>query len=1122
MRNHLSIILFLFALAGKSFSQDLYNQSGNNEVFRHLTTKNGLSHNTVTAIIQDAKGFMWFGTEDGLNRYNGYSVDVYKHDPADETTLSHSRIRCLFEDKDGTLWIGTDEGLDYFDLSTEKFVRFNKENTKGGLSSNIIAAITQDKNGNLWVGTGNNGISILNLSNNQWQQFGKGEYSGTLPSITISSLAKDNDGDIVIGTNKGLCIYSLAKKSLNVFTTASSATSLSDNEVACLFVDFKNNIWIGTVNGGVNMLDKISGTFVRYMNQPGNINTISQNSVFSISSDRKNNLFIATLSGGLNKLSLSDKTVAVYRHSSLNPASVSANTIWSIYCDVTGTIWIGTNKGVDSYNANIIRFNTSNVLPPGNEEKNNTNVFATLEDKEGNLWIGVLGSGLVLKSKNGVVNYFQNNPANPNSLSDNNVFCVYEDNNGIIWIGTYNGLNAYNKSTGTFTVYKNVAGEATSLSNNNVRCITQDNAGNLWIGTYGGGLNKFNAATGKFNSFKNNPNESKSISSNIVTCLLADINGKLLAGTFGGGVCEMNTDGTFNRHINSTDANAISNNNINCMVNDGANNVWIGTYGGGLNYFNTSAKTFKKFTERNGLPNNTINGIAIDGENNLWISANQEICKLTFDKERTNMSVHLFDAPDGIDNKFNAGSFFKKQNGEVIFGGSNGFNLFNPSSITDNPYKPPVVITKFFLFEKPYFMDTIIMSKSSITLDYNQNFFSFEFAALNFTFPEKNKYAYKMEGLDNEWIYSGSRRYAQYTNIDAGTYTFRVKACNNDGVWNETGTALTIIITPPFWKTWWFYLCCAVAFIAITIGYIRFRTRTILKQYELLEHKVDERTAELRDEKEKTEQKSNELEKTLTDLRTTQDQLVHSEKMASLGQLTAGIAHEIQNPLNFVNNFSSLSKELVGELTTTVDEKEKIAIMSDLVQNMEKINHHGKRAERIVKSMLMHSRTGTGDKQVCDINKLVEEAINLSYTSARTKDTNFTCNVITNFDNSLPLIGVVQQDINRVILNLVNNALYAVNERKKKQGDSFKPEITVSTKKQTGKLTITVKDNGMGMPGDVKEKVFQPFFTTKPTGEGTGLGLSLSYDIITKGHHGTIDVASELNKGAEVIVSLPV
>lgn len=1114
MKNHtkknLLLVLFLITFS----AGQLYAQS--NEVFRHLTVKNGLSNNTVTAIIQDSKGYMWFGTEDGLNRYNGYSIDIYKHDPADEKTLSHSRIRCLFEDKNKDLWVGTDDGLDFFDAATEKFIRYNKEKTKGGLAGNIISAITQDNNGNLWVGTVNSGISILNVSSKTWAQFGSGNFKGALPSSTISSLASDKDGDIIIGTNKGLCLFK--GNSVNTFVSDASAASISDNEIACLFVDYKNNIWVGTVNGGVNMLDKRAGTFTRYINQPGNINSISQNSVFSISSDRKNNLFIATLSGGLNKISLTDKTVTVYRNNTLNLSSLSSNTIWSTWCDNTGTMWIGTDKGVDSYNANIIRFTTIQVLLPGNDTKNNTHVYAALEDRDGNLWLGVLGSGLILKSKNGIVNYFQSNNA-PNSLSDNNVFSIFEDSKGTIWVGTYNGLNEYNKATGKFTTYRNVDGDVSSISNNNIRCIAEDKLGTIWIGTYGGGLNSFNTETKKFTAYKTS-GDATSVSSNIITGITVTADNNLLVGTFGGGLCVMK-NAKFERYTTSQDINSISNNNINCLLPATDGGFWIGTYGGGLNYFDLTTKKFTRFTERNGLPNNTINGLAIDAENNLWVSTNQEICKMTFDATKTKVSVHLFDAPDGIENSFNAGAFCKRKNGEILFGGNNGYNLFDPKSIIDNPFKPPVVITKFFLFEKPYFMDTIITSKSAIELNYSQNFFSFEFAALNFTFPEKNKYAYMMEGLDKEWVYSGSRRYAQYTNIDPGTYTFKVKACNNDGVWNEEGTSLTIIITPPFYKTWWFYLLSAITFIGITIGYIRFRTRTILKQYEVLEQKVDERTAELRDEKEKTEQKSKELEKTLTDLRTTQNQLIHSEKMASLGQLTAGIAHEIQNPLNFVNNFSSLSKDLLGDLSASNDDQEKKDIMNDLTQNLDKINHHGKRAERIVKSMLMHSRTGAGEKQVADLNRIIEEALNLSYTSMRSKDGSFASNNVTSLDSTLPLISVMQQDISRVILNMLNNAFYAVNEKRKKSGAEYVPEIKISSKKEKNKILISVTDNGMGMPADVKEKIFQPFFTTKPTGEGTGLGLSLSYDIITKGHNGTIDVKSEQGNGTEFIISIP-
>lgn len=411
-------------------------------------------------------------------------------------------------------------------------------------------------------------------------------------------------------------------------------------------------------------------------------------------------------------------------------------------------------------------------------------------------------------------------------------------------------------------------------------------------------------------------------------------------------------------------------------------------------------------------------------------------------------------------------------------------------------------------------MDTMITSKRSVVLSYKQNFFSFEFAGLNYTYPEKNQYAYMMEGVDKTWNYCNNRRYAAYTNIDPGDYTFRVIASNNDGVWNEQGTFLRITITPPFWKTWWFSIVAGIIVATSIVLYIRFRTRTLTKQNVVLEQKVETRTSELKD-------KNEELVKTMDNLKSTQDQLIHSEKMASLGQLTAGIAHEIQNPLNFVNNFSKVSVELLEDLKKAPSE-EKSNIIEDLKTNLEKISHHGERAERIVKGMLMHSRTGLSEKQATDFNKLIADSLNLAYTGIRSNDNTFKCEVKTNYDKRITSVNLVPQDISRVMLNLINNAFYAMSEKRKNETSAYQPILSISTTLNDQTVIIKISDNGSGIPKENRDKIFQPFFTTKPTGVGTGLGLSLSYDIIKKRHGGEIKLESKGGEGTDFIITLPV
>jgi signal transduction histidine kinase len=398
-----------------------------------------------------------------------------------------------------------------------------------------------------------------------------------------------------------------------------------------------------------------------------------------------------------------------------------------------------------------------------------------------------------------------------------------------------------------------------------------------------------------------------------------------------------------------------------------------------------------------------------------------------------------------------------------------------------------------------------------IVLDHDQNYFAFEFSSLSFYNPGKNQYAYKLEGIDKGWVY-GTRRYAGYTDIGPGTYTFRVKATNNDGIWNEEGVSVTVIIRPPWWRTWWAYCIYGLLLIAAIIGAYRYQKRRVIQ------------AERLKTQKKELEQ-AKEIEKAYHQLKETQAQLIQQEKMASLGELTAGIAHEIQNPLNFVNNFSDVNKELADELEHEMQKgnyDDAKTIAKDIKENEEKINHHGKRAEAIVKGMLQHSRTSSGQKELTDINKLADEYLRLAYHGLRAKDKNFNAEIKTDFDNSIGKVNVVPQDIGRVLLNLINNAFYAVNEKKNLRSPSaeYEPRVIVSTRKLNDKLEIVVKDNGIGVPQKSLDKIFQPFFTTKPTGQGTGLGLSLAYDIV-KAHGGEIEVITNEGQGSEFVVSLP-
>jgi signal transduction histidine kinase len=467
----------------------------------------------------------------------------------------------------------------------------------------------------------------------------------------------------------------------------------------------------------------------------------------------------------------------------------------------------------------------------------------------------------------------------------------------------------------------------------------------------------------------------------------------------------------------------------------------------------------------------------------------------------------------------------KTANGKFYIATNDGFIVLNPGDFTADKELPVVHIESMHITKlvknKPVDSAVFIDTVTSYKLHYNENRVTFNYVGLYYKDPLATQYAYKLEGYDKDWMQAGTQRTITYTNLSPGTYTFHVKAANADGVWSTKDENITIIISPPWWQTWWAYLLYAItAAIAVWI-FVAYRSRALKQHNKILEHKVHLRTAEVLEQKEELATQRDHLEEALKSLQSTQAQLIQSEKMASLGELTAGIAHEIQNPLNFVNNFSEVNNELIEEMNNETDIHEIKTIANDIKQNNEKIAFHGRRADSIVKNMLQHSRQTTGVKRPTDINALCDEYLRLAYHGLRAKDKSFNSDFKTEFDESIGKVNVVPQDNGRVLLNLFNNAFYAVNEKTKLQAASYKPHVIVQTKKINNVVEIKVSDNGNGIPQNVIDKIFQPFFTTKPTGSGTGLGLSLSYDII-KAHSGEIKVTSKEGEGSEFIIQIPV
>jgi len=534
---------------------------------------------------------------------------------------------------------------------------------------------------------------------------------------------------------------------------------------------------------------------------------------------------------------------------------------------------------------------------------------------------------------------------------------------------------------------------------------------------------------------------------------------------------------------------------------------WIGTWTQGLLHYNTLDGSYKQYTIKDGLPSNEAISIVGGEDGTYWVGTRRGPVKLDANTGEIASaglpkSIYNFGATMSSDGRL----FFPKRTGAVSF---------HPDQIGGNPFPPEVYISDLYVSGIPY--ESELSATQNITLSHNQNDISMEYVGFHFNNSASNKYQYKLTPSNDEWINAGTERTARYPNLNPGVYTFQVKAANSDGVWSED-TSVTFTINPPWWQTKWAYILFSVMAIGSIISLVRYRSRALQIENKKLEERVAIRTSELED--------------SLENLKATQNQLIQSEKLASLGELTAGIAHEIQNPLNFVNNFSEVSGELIDEMNEEIENammpdagiqhlEEIRDISSDIKENLSKILHHGKRADGIVKGMLQHSKTSSGEKEDTDINELADEYLRLAYHGLRAKDKSFNATINTDFDTSIDKVRVIPQDMGRVLLNLITNAFYAVDAKRKEGHEGYLPTLTIGTGKTNNAIVISIKDNGKGIPASIIEKIFQPFFTTKPTGEGTGLGLSLAFDII-QAHGGSLNVESKEDQWTEFKIHLPI
>ncbi|MBY0432857.1 MAG: GHKL domain-containing protein [Cyclobacteriaceae bacterium] len=1094
--------------------------------FEKLGVEDGLTQGDVSTIIQDKRGFIWMGTQTGLHRYDGHEFKVFASRPFDTTSLSSSRINSIYESSNGNLWVTTEGGLNRLNPTTGKAVHYKNDPADStSISTNDVQKVFESSNGDLWVGT--SGFGLNRMRKGEDGIFRKYQHdpedANSIGANSVLDIGEDHDGYIWVGTAHGLSRIEPESDSIVTYMHFKGYKAFAGDSVNVNTLhipsDNKKIIWLGTGYGLVRF-NRETGKYQRFLIEANESVGNSKNSFRDITSDPNdpNVLWLASLEG-IARFDMRTQQFTRYRHDPKDKNSISSNFVFTLFVDRSGMMWAGTTiQGVNKFNPGAVNFNHIKNNPDDPSSLAPGFVWGIHEDKEGSLWVSTVGSPFYLTqfdARSEQVTRHQHDPTNTSTLLGGRVNVFVEDDQGGFWVGGPGGLNLLDRSTGKVKRFLREPG-VQNRGRNNIRALVLEagDPNKLWVGSRGG-LDLLDTRTGVYTNISLAGDSTQQ--DRTVWSLLYDSQGSLWIGS-SLGLMKRNSSGVMSLISvhNSKDITTISSNSIFCMLERKKERgiLWLANTEWGLDRLDTRTGSITHVSKEDGLPNNTVYGILEDDQGTLWMSTNNGICNYDPDTKQ----VRNYGLSDGLlALEYNAYAFAKGKNGRMYFGNSEGVTAFTPALLRKNARPPQVVITDVKLFNKSITagIDAPYLKSSStddgLTLEYNQNELTIEYVALHFGNPEMNRYAYQLEGFDKNWVDAGTKRTATYTNLPPGEFTFKVKAANADGIWNEQGVSFTLHVLPPWYRTWWAYTLLVFLFIGSIYAIDRTQRKRLLQK----EHE--------RNQQKELEQ-AREIEKAYNQLKSTQAQLIQSEKMASLGELTAGIAHEIQNPLNFVNNFSEVSSELIDEMKTelaTGNLQQATEISNDLKQNLEKINHHGKRASDIVSGMLQHSRASSGVKEPTNINALADEYLRLAYHGLRAKDKNFNAKFETELDASLPKLNVVPQDIGRVILNLITNAFYAVSTVALAKVDSeYTPTVSVSTKKEGNKVLVSVKDNGNGIPPKILDKIFQPFFTTKPTGQGTGLGLSLSYDIV-KAHGGELRVETKDGEGSTFTIQLP-
>jgi signal transduction histidine kinase/ligand-binding sensor domain-containing protein/CheY-like chemotaxis protein/HPt (histidine-containing phosphotransfer) domain-containing protein len=1050
--------------------------------FEHLTTRDGLSQGTVQSMLQDSQGYLWLGTESGLDRYDGYSVREYRRERGIEHALANDYIWGIAEDADGDLWLATDGGgVERWDRKTDRFEQFRHSTTDPeSLASDATRAILIDAAGRVWIATQGSGVDVLDPHSGSVRHYRHNDRDATsLAADAVFALYADRIGRIWVGTDAGLCRYEASSDRFVTVASGPGAAGLSDPHVRSIREDHAGTIWIGTNGGGLNRFEPDSGRVTVYRHDPKDAHSISHDRVRALLEDAAHRLWVAT-ADGLDLFDRDTGSFVRYGNDAENPQSLRASYVMSLYQDRGGVLWVGTRGGGASHwnprSWSLGHYRTAAFR--------DTQVNAFADNGAGTVWVGTAGSGLVeIDIGHGLETNLRSTGPGRTHLTDDRVMALLHDD-GVLWIGTMaGGLDRLDLSSGTVRAFRFSPADPASLPADGVMTLYKDRLGTLWVGTFGGGLASIDRTTGVITRYPHNDDHGRSLSSGRASAIVEDTLGNLWIGTAGGGLNLLDRkSGKVHVYRRSDrDATSLNDDTVYALHVDHQGQVWVGTAGGGLDrVIGTSADPeHVRFENQAGLarmPSQVVWGIESDRSDGLWLSTNNGLVR--FDP-RTR-AVKVFHEAQGLQGEeFDFTAHYQAADGALYFGGNNGFNAFSPDVATPSAPPPRVVLTAGAKLDHPLAQAELLDHRRPLELAYDDKLLTLDFAALDFTAPANNRYAYRLDGFDAGWIDAGPLHRATYTNLDAGDYVFRARAANADGVWSESVLEVPVHVAPAPWKTRG-AIAIYVLIALVALGYAwrgqRRRRARELRYSRELERTVQQRTHEL-------EERNAEL-------------LVLSRAKSDF---VARMSHELRTPMNGVLGMTSLL------LDTRLEAPQR--------RFAEAIHLSADSVLAIVDDVLDFSKIEAGRLQLdpvdCDLVELIEQTAEMLAVRAATKDLELVCDLPS---SPLPRVLADAVRLRQVLVNLGGNAVKFTEHGEVTLRVTTRPSDAGSVR-----VRIDVADTGMGIAPENQTRIFEEFAqedasTTRRFG-GTGLGLPIARQIVEL-MGGTLELTSAPGAGS--------